>query len=75
MPWYLKITALAVTVLGFTLAIDLSLATQNLKFKRPSAPFKFSNLLGYFPTVMHRLMPIINLSLSQKTASLLLDLT
>nr|UKP81731.1 NADH dehydrogenase subunit 5 [Rhinolophus cf. macrotis sensu Tu et al. 2017] len=75
MPWYLKMTALAVTILGFTIAMDLSLATQNLKFKHPSAPFKFSNMLGYFPTVMHRLMPMMNLSLSQKTASLLLDLT
>nr|YP_009121508.1 NADH dehydrogenase subunit 5 [Rhinolophus macrotis]AJF41881.1 NADH dehydrogenase subunit 5 [Rhinolophus macrotis] len=75
MPWYLKMTALAVTILGFTIAMDLSLATQNLKFKHPSTPFKFSNMLGYFPTVMHRLMPMMNLSLSQKTASLLLDLT
>nr|YP_009353905.1 NADH dehydrogenase subunit 5 [Rhinolophus thomasi]AQZ26206.1 NADH dehydrogenase subunit 5 [Rhinolophus thomasi] len=75
MPWYLKMTALAVTILGFTIAMDLSLATQNLKFKQPSAPFKFSNLLGYFPTVMHRFMPLVNLTLSQKTASLLLDLT
>nr|YP_009445587.1 NADH dehydrogenase subunit 5 [Rhinolophus yunnanensis]ATW63858.1 NADH dehydrogenase subunit 5 [Rhinolophus yunnanensis] len=75
MPWYLKMTALAVTILGFTIAMDLSLATQNLKLKHPSTPFKFSNLLGYFPTVMHRLMPLMNLSFSQKTASLLLDLT
>nr|YP_010322040.1 NADH dehydrogenase subunit 5 [Rhinolophus marshalli]UKP81770.1 NADH dehydrogenase subunit 5 [Rhinolophus marshalli] len=75
MPWYLKMTALAVTILGFTIAMDLCLATQNLKFKHPSTPFKFSNMLGYFPTVMHRLMPMMNLSLSQKTASLLLDLT
>nr|YP_010004064.1 NADH dehydrogenase subunit 5 [Rhinolophus affinis]QNR01142.1 NADH dehydrogenase subunit 5 [Rhinolophus affinis] len=75
MPWYLKMTALAVTILGFTIAVDLSLATQNLKFKHPSTLFKFSNLLGYFPTVMHRLMPLMNLTLSQKTASLLLDLT
>nr|YP_002261375.1 NADH dehydrogenase subunit 5 [Rhinolophus formosae]ABW20502.1 NADH dehydrogenase subunit 5 [Rhinolophus formosae] len=75
MPWYLKITALFVTITGFTIAMDLSSATQNLKFKHPSTQFKFSNLLGYFPTVMHRLMPLMNLSLSQKTASLLLDLT
>nr|YP_006665743.1 NADH dehydrogenase subunit 5 [Rhinolophus luctus]AEV44503.1 NADH dehydrogenase subunit 5 [Rhinolophus luctus] len=75
MPWYLKITALLVTIMGFTIALDLSSATQNLKFSHPSNPFKFSNLLGYFPTIMHRFMPLMNLSLSQKTASLLLDLT
>nr|YP_010926060.1 NADH dehydrogenase subunit 5 [Rhinolophus francisi]WKF19560.1 NADH dehydrogenase subunit 5 [Rhinolophus francisi] len=75
MPWYLKITALLVTITGFTIALDLTSATQNFKLNHPSTPFKFSNLLGYFPTVMHRLMPLMNLSLSQKTASLLLDLT
>nr|WNV62741.1 NADH dehydrogenase subunit 5 [Hipposideros pratti]WNV62754.1 NADH dehydrogenase subunit 5 [Hipposideros pratti]WNV62780.1 NADH dehydrogenase subunit 5 [Hipposideros pratti] len=75
MPLYLKMTALFVTILGFTIALDLNLATQNLKFKHPLSPFKFSNLLGYFPTVMHRSLPLMNLTLSQKTASLLLDLT
>nr|WNV62793.1 NADH dehydrogenase subunit 5 [Hipposideros pratti] len=75
MPLYLKMTALFVTILGFTIALDLNLATQNLKFKHPLSPFKFSNLLGYFPTVMHRSLPLMNLTLGQKTASLLLDLT
>lgn len=75
MPLYLKITALFVTILGFTIALDLNTATQNLKFKHPIAPFKFSNLLGYFPTIIHRSIPLLNLILGQKTASLLLDLT
>lgn len=75
MPLYLKITALFVTVLGFTIALDLNTATQNLKFKHPITPFKFSNLLGYFPTIIHRSIPLLNLILGQKTASLLLDLT
>ncbi|YP_006665756.1 NADH dehydrogenase subunit 5 (mitochondrion) [Hipposideros armiger] len=74
MPLYLKMTALSVTILGFTIAMDLNTATQNLKFKRPLAPSKFSTLLGYFPTVMHRSLPLMNLILGQKMASLLLDL-
>nr|CAD22009.1 NADH dehydrogenase subunit 5 [Tapirus terrestris] len=73
MPYYLKTTALIVTILGFTLGLELSLMTYNLKLKHPSNLFNFSNLLGYFPTIMHRLSPLMNLSMSQKSASLLLD--
>nr|YP_009048741.1 NADH dehydrogenase subunit 5 [Genetta servalina]AIC37001.1 NADH dehydrogenase subunit 5 [Genetta servalina] len=73
MPHYLKLTALAVTIMGFILALELNLATKNLKFKYPSTLFKFSNLLGYFPTIIHRLPPMMNLTMSQKSASMLLD--
>nr|YP_009754942.1 NADH dehydrogenase subunit 5 [Rousettus obliviosus]QIP53198.1 NADH dehydrogenase subunit 5 [Rousettus obliviosus] len=75
MPTYLKITAMLVTLLGFIVALELNMATQNLKLTPPSKFLKFSNLLGYFPTVMHRLQPLINLLMSQKVASMLLDLT
>nr|AII98606.1 NADH dehydrogenase subunit 5 [Propithecus diadema]AII98723.1 NADH dehydrogenase subunit 5 [Propithecus diadema]UTE81964.1 NADH dehydrogenase subunit 5 [Propithecus diadema]UTE82315.1 NADH dehydrogenase subunit 5 [Propithecus diadema] len=74
MPTYLKMTALMVTIMGFTLAMELNLMTKNLKLKPSSNMFKFSEQLGYFPTTMHRLMPSLNLIMSQKTASLLLDL-
>nr|YP_009444106.1 NADH dehydrogenase subunit 5 [Otocyon megalotis]ATU31832.1 NADH dehydrogenase subunit 5 [Otocyon megalotis] len=73
MPHYLKMTALAVTILGFILALELNLTTQGLKFNYPSNYFKFSNLLGYYPTIMHRLAPKASLSMSQKSASMLLD--
>nr|YP_010455449.1 NADH dehydrogenase subunit 5 [Anoura geoffroyi]UUA63080.1 NADH dehydrogenase subunit 5 [Anoura geoffroyi] len=75
MPTYMKLTALAVTLMGFILALELNTATLNLKFNPPSNTFKFSNLLGYFPTIMHRLTPTMNLLASQKSASMLLDLT
>nr|YP_007626586.1 NADH dehydrogenase subunit 5 [Pudu puda]AEP22076.1 NADH dehydrogenase subunit 5 [Pudu puda] len=74
MPHYLKMTALAATILGFILALEISNMTQNLKFNYPSNAFKFSNMLGYFPTIMHRLAPYMNLTMSQKSASSLLDL-
>nr|QBF03813.1 NADH dehydrogenase subunit 5 [Bos frontalis] len=74
MPYYLKTTALFVTILGFILALEISNMTKNLKFNYPSNAFKFSTLLGYFPTIMHRLAPYMNLSMSQKSASSLLDL-
>eukprot|EP00069_Balaena_mysticetus_P009473 bmy_20236T0 len=48
-PDYLKLTAFAVTILGFILAFEINLTTQNLKFKYPSNFFKFSNLLGISP--------------------------
>nr|YP_007625806.1 NADH dehydrogenase subunit 5 [Axis axis]AEP20867.1 NADH dehydrogenase subunit 5 [Axis axis]AUM82216.1 NADH dehydrogenase subunit 5 [Axis porcinus]WKF19571.1 NADH dehydrogenase subunit 5 [Axis axis] len=74
MPYYLKMTALTVTILGFILALEISNMTQNLKFNYPTNIFKFSNMLGYFPTIMHRLTPYMNLMMSQKSASSLLDL-
>nr|YP_007625156.1 NADH dehydrogenase subunit 5 [Oreamnos americanus]ACI24572.1 NADH dehydrogenase subunit 5 [Oreamnos americanus] len=74
MPYYLKMTALAVTILGFILALEISNMTYYLKFNYPSNMFKFSNLLGYYPTIMHRLTPYMNLTMSQKSASSLLDL-
>nr|AGZ03556.1 NADH dehydrogenase subunit 5 [Naemorhedus griseus]AWD84328.1 NADH dehydrogenase subunit 5 [Naemorhedus goral] len=74
MPYYLKMTALAVTALGFVLALETNNMTYNLKFNYPSNIFKFSNLLGYYPTIMHRLAPYTSLTMSQKSASSLLDL-
>nr|QRH19174.1 NADH dehydrogenase subunit 5 [Platanista gangetica] len=73
MPLYSKMAALAVTTLGFTIAFEISLNTQNLKFTYSSHPTKFSTLLGYFPTIMHRLPPHLNLVMSQKLATSLLD--
>nr|ACZ29041.1 NADH dehydrogenase subunit 5 [Enhydra lutris] len=74
MPHYLKMMALTMTILGFILALELNLTMQSLKFKYPSNLFKFSNMLGYFPTTIHRLMPKMNLLMSQKSASTLLDM-
>nr|ARR28249.1 NADH dehydrogenase subunit 5 [Prolemur simus]ARR28262.1 NADH dehydrogenase subunit 5 [Prolemur simus] len=74
MPFYLKMTALMVTITGFALAMELNLMTNNLKFKLPSYTYKFSNSLGFYPMTMHRLIPLSNLTMSQNTASLLLDL-
>lgn len=74
MPLYLKITALLVTLIGFTLALELGYMTQNLKHSKPSTAFKFSTLLGYFPIITHRTSPLTTLHISQKSATILLDL-
>nr|YP_010944506.1 NADH dehydrogenase subunit 5 [Talpa martinorum]WMB96153.1 NADH dehydrogenase subunit 5 [Talpa martinorum] len=75
MPLYLKLTALTVTILGFVLALELNMMTRYLKFPHTSNSHKFSNQLGFFPIIMHRLLPTMSLVLSQKSASMLLDLT
>nr|YP_009351947.1 NADH dehydrogenase subunit 5 [Myotis bechsteinii]AQM37968.1 NADH dehydrogenase subunit 5 [Myotis bechsteinii] len=74
MPIHLKMMALFVTLTGFIIALELNYLTQNLKYKHPSTTFKFSTMLGYFPLTMHRLSPLTNLTIGQKSATLLLDL-
>lgn len=73
-PIYLKLTALLVTILGFVIAIELNSITLYLQTKIYSNISKFSTLLGYFPTIIHRLSPHLNLTMSQKLSSTLLDL-
>nr|AOR40670.1 NADH dehydrogenase subunit 5 [Chlorocebus pygerythrus] len=73
MPHYLKLSALYATILGFLMALDLTPMTNKLKMNNPSQMFKFSNMLGYFPTTIHRMIPYQNLLMSQNLALLLLD--
>nr|YP_009911393.1 NADH dehydrogenase subunit 5 [Echinosciurus yucatanensis]QLD21849.1 NADH dehydrogenase subunit 5 [Echinosciurus yucatanensis] len=73
MPLYLKTTALFVTIMGFTIAMELNQLTMNLKLSYYSHTTKFSTLLGYFPITTHRLFPHSDLLISQKLASTLLD--
>lgn len=73
-PLYLKLTALVVTVIGFIIALELNHMTYKLKYNIPSTIFKFSTILGYFPLTIHRLNPLASLIISQKSATILLDL-
>nr|YP_009827234.1 NADH dehydrogenase subunit 5 [Marmota vancouverensis]QIU83768.1 NADH dehydrogenase subunit 5 [Marmota vancouverensis] len=74
MPIHLKLTALLVTILGFVIAMELNSMTLYFQTKMYSSTSKFSTLLGYFPTIIHRLNPHLNLIMSQKLSSTLLDL-
>nr|YP_009133137.1 NADH dehydrogenase subunit 5 [Myospalax aspalax]AKC58412.1 NADH dehydrogenase subunit 5 [Myospalax aspalax] len=74
LPTYLKLTALFITILGFTIAMELNNFTFFLTFKSPSPMHQFSSLLGFFPSTFHRLLPTKNLNLSQNIASNLMDL-
>nr|YP_009467027.1 NADH dehydrogenase subunit 5 [Exyrias puntang]APT69178.1 NADH dehydrogenase subunit 5 [Exyrias puntang] len=76
MPTALKLAALLVTLLGLFTALELAQLT-NKQFKpTPNIkPHNFSNMLGYFPAIIHRLPPKINLMLGQFIAAQMLDQT
>nr|BBG22701.1 NADH dehydrogenase subunit 5 [Sphaeramia orbicularis] len=76
MPPMLKLSALIVTVLGLLAALELaSLTTKQFKPFPMLVPHHFSNMLGYFPTVSHRLPPLLNLVLGHIIASQTIDQT
>nr|WNH20786.1 NADH dehydrogenase subunit 5 [Archosargus rhomboidalis] len=76
MPPLLKLAALIVTIMGLLLALELASLT-NKQFKPTSqlAPHHFSNMLGFFPMVIHRLIPKLGLVLGQTIATQTVDLT
>nr|YP_659574.1 NADH dehydrogenase subunit 5 [Ventrifossa garmani]BAE96407.1 NADH dehydrogenase subunit 5 [Ventrifossa garmani] len=76
MPQSLKLAALIVTILGLLIALDLaSLTTKQLKPLPMKTSHHFSNLLGFYPLIMHRLNSKISLQLGQKIASQMVDQT
>nr|BBI37585.1 NADH dehydrogenase subunit 5 [Trimma rubromaculatum] len=76
MPLPLKLAALLVTLLGVFTALDLANMTKTqLKPTPKTAPHNFSNMLGFFPAVIHRLPPKINLTMGQYIASQTVDQT
>uniref|UniRef100_UPI0030FEE6CC NADH dehydrogenase subunit 5 n=1 Tax=Umbrina canosai TaxID=1241940 RepID=UPI0030FEE6CC len=76
MPPLLKLAALIVTILGLLLALELaSLTNKQFKPTPNLAPHHFSNMLGFFPAVIHRTLPKLNLTLGQTIASQMVDLT
>nr|WNH23295.1 NADH dehydrogenase subunit 5 [Menticirrhus americanus] len=76
MPPLLKLAALIVTILGLLVALDLaSLTTKQFKPTPSLTPHHFSNMLGFFPTIIHRILPKLNLTLGQTIASQMVDLT
>nr|YP_010485745.1 NADH dehydrogenase subunit 5 [Acanthopsetta nadeshnyi]UVW81891.1 NADH dehydrogenase subunit 5 [Acanthopsetta nadeshnyi]WHE15767.1 NADH dehydrogenase subunit 5 [Acanthopsetta nadeshnyi] len=76
MPPLLKLAALAVTIVGLLVAMELAMLT-NKQFK--STPIlnvhNFSNMLGFFPAIVHRLTPKLGLVLGQDIANQMVDQT
>nr|YP_009154889.1 NADH dehydrogenase subunit 5 [Rhodeus fangi]AHJ91394.1 NADH dehydrogenase subunit 5 [Rhodeus fangi] len=70
MPLVLKTTALLVTIIGLLAAMELTaLTNKQIKIFPTKTSHHFSNMLGYFPTIVHRLSPKINLTLGQSIAA------
>nr|WLN31501.1 NADH dehydrogenase subunit 5 [Galaxias olidus] len=76
MPPLLKLSALLVSIMGLIIALELaSLTGKQFKPAPTLAPHNFSNMLGYFPAIVHRLTPKLNLTLGQAIASQSVDQT
>nr|YP_006303311.1 NADH dehydrogenase subunit 5 [Chaenomugil proboscideus]AEK53051.1 NADH dehydrogenase subunit 5 [Chaenomugil proboscideus] len=76
MPPLLKLAALIVTILGLLIALELaSLTTKQHKPTPHLTPHHFSNMLGFFPPIIHRFTPKMNLLLGQTIANQTIDQT
>nr|BBI37578.1 NADH dehydrogenase subunit 5 [Trimma kudoi] len=76
MPPLLKLAALSVTFLGLFMALDLAQLTKTQFKPTPKmTSHNFSNMLAFFPSIIHRLPPKINLALGQYIATQTVDQT
>nr|WNH20864.1 NADH dehydrogenase subunit 5 [Lampadena luminosa] len=72
----LKLSALIVTVLGLVTALELaSMTTKQVKTTPVPTSHHFSNMLGYFPALVHQVTPKLGLVLGQSLASQTVDQT
>nr|BAH57799.1 NADH dehydrogenase subunit 5 [Carassius auratus]BAH57800.1 NADH dehydrogenase subunit 5 [Carassius auratus] len=70
MPTTLKMAALLVTIAGLLVAMELANMTSKQMKITPIIPLHhFSNMLGFFPTIIHRLLPKLKLTLGQSAAT------
>nr|YP_009692316.1 NADH dehydrogenase subunit 5 [Luciogobius elongatus]QEH58524.1 NADH dehydrogenase subunit 5 [Luciogobius elongatus] len=76
MPLLLKMAALSVTILGLLIALELAnLTNKQFKLTPKLSTHNFSNMLGFYPALMHRLPPKLNLFLGQYIAAQMIDQT
>nr|YP_005088631.1 NADH dehydrogenase subunit 5 [Clupeichthys aesarnensis]BAL43606.1 NADH dehydrogenase subunit 5 [Clupeichthys aesarnensis] len=74
MPPTLKLAALLVTILGLLAAMELAnLTSKQFKSTPTIKTHNFSNMLGYFPSTVHRIVPKLNLILGQTMANQMVD--
>nr|YP_009355582.1 NADH dehydrogenase subunit 5 [Trichonotus setiger]BAX03925.1 NADH dehydrogenase subunit 5 [Trichonotus elegans]BBU26055.1 NADH dehydrogenase subunit 5 [Trichonotus elegans] len=76
MPFTLKLAALTVSVLGLLAALELASATtMQVKVTPKMTPHRFSNMLGFFTTLIHRKPSKLGLVLGQFLACQTVDQT
>nr|YP_010713956.1 NADH dehydrogenase subunit 5 [Glyptothorax pallozonus]WDD39368.1 NADH dehydrogenase subunit 5 [Glyptothorax pallozonus] len=67
----LKLAALIVTILGVIIALALANATsKQIKIIPNLTTHNFSNMLGFFPHIIHRFIPKINLTLGKQATKI-----
>nr|UMB50681.1 NADH dehydrogenase subunit 5 [Chrysichthys cf. cranchii FDBS-2022] len=67
MPPSLKLTALVITISGLIIALALATsASKQTKILPSQTPHNFSNMLGFFPHIIHRLTPQLTLTLGKR---------
>nr|NP_443265.1 NADH dehydrogenase subunit 5 [Saurida undosquamis]AHY24164.1 NADH dehydrogenase subunit 5 [Saurida undosquamis]BAB70050.1 NADH dehydrogenase subunit 5 [Saurida undosquamis] len=72
----LKLAALIVTITGFLVALELAtLTSKQFKPLPRLSPHNFSNMLGYFPNIIHRTLPKTFMVLGQSIATQMIDQT
>nr|BAW87843.1 NADH dehydrogenase subunit 5 [Onychostoma alticorpus] len=70
MPTALKMAALIVTIMGLLTAAELAnMTNKQVKITPTIPPHHFSNMLGFFPMITHRLVPKLKLTLGQSAAT------
>nr|UTV01032.1 NADH dehydrogenase subunit 5 [Hippocampus hippocampus] len=76
MPPYAKMAALIVTVIGLITALEMARNTsKQLNITPKQIPHSFSNMLGFYPSIIHRLPMKLSLQLGQNIASQTIDMT
>nr|CBJ55464.1 NADH dehydrogenase subunit 5 [Dasyurus geoffroii] len=74
MPPLSKMSALMVTIAGILISIELFMLTNKMPIIPLIHTHNFSNMLGYFTHIFHRLNPLASLQMGQHIATMLIDL-
>nr|QBI38030.1 NADH dehydrogenase subunit 5 [Johnius belangerii] len=75
MPFLLKLAALIVSVIGLLMALEMaSLTVHQVVITPKLLPHRFSNMLGFFPIVVHRAFTKFFLKVGHMVASQTIDL-
>nr|YP_009311811.1 NADH dehydrogenase subunit 5 [Barbodes lateristriga]AJQ17980.1 NADH dehydrogenase subunit 5 [Striuntius lineatus]BAV70935.1 NADH dehydrogenase subunit 5 [Barbodes lateristriga] len=70
MPIFMKMAALMVTIMGLLTAMELTnLTSKQVKITPTIKMHHFSNMLGFFQTIIHRTLPKLKLTMGQSAAT------